>query len=225
MGIEDRAVRRKMEKEDEERYGITAEETEDYIDDRSEDRNEYDKMLEGQIVHDELTGLTNRKGLMDDLEKTLKSMRQPVRQQRLNEQPALQEFSLLSIDLDNFKGVNDALGHAAGDSALKKVAEILKYSVREADVVARLHGDEFAIFLPRANTENARTVAEKILQNLESDSELQRFGISASIGVRHIDKSSLTELITTETLIHDADLKQATAKQAGKGRIETHQEP
>jgi diguanylate cyclase (GGDEF)-like protein len=121
--------------------------------------------------------------------------------------------------------VNDALGHAAGDSALKKVAEILKYSVREADVVARLHGDEFAIFLPRANTENARTVAEKILQNLESDSELQRFGISASIGVRHIDKSSLTELITTETLIHDADLKQATAKQAGKGRIETHQEP
>lgn len=225
MGIEDRAVRRGIEKEDEERYGITTEDREDYSDERSEYRNEYDKALEGQLNHDELTGLTNRKGLTDDLEKTLKSMRQPVRQQRLNEQPALQEFSLLSIDLDNFKGVNDALGHAAGDSALKKVAEILKYSVREADVVARLHGDEFAIFLPRTNTENARTVAEKILENLESDSELNKFGIGASIGVRHVDKSSLTELITPETLIKDADLQQVTAKQTGKGRIEMHQEP
>lgn len=223
MNLE-KAVRRGIEKDDENKYGITAEEIEDYIDDRSEYRNEYDKVLEGQLIHDELTGLTNSKGFADNLEKALRAMRQSIQPQRLNEQSALQEFSLLSIDLDNFKGVNDAFGHAAGDSALKRVADILTYSVREADVIARLHGDEFAVFLPRANEENARTVAGKILENLTSDAELQRFGIGASIGIRHIDKPSLTELVTSATLIRDADLQQITAKQAGKGRIETHQE-
>lgn len=172
---------------------------------------------------DALTGLANRKGLTNELERVLKAMRQTAGKQRSNEQPALEEFSLLYIDLDNFKRLNDALGHTAGNNALKKVAEILKNSIRETEVAVRLHGDEFMAFLPRATEEGAGEVAKKILDNLKEDPELQKYGVGASIGVRHVNKSDLTELVTPETLITEADLQQVRAKQNGKGKVEIHQ--
>mgnify|MGYP003394611565 CR=1 FL=1 len=223
MGL-DKIVRRGIEKEDEERQEITAEEKEDYIEERTQYRNEYDKALEAQITIDALTGLTSRKGLTNELEKVLKSMRQTVEKQRANEQPTLEEFSLLYIDLDNFKSLNDALGHTAGDSALTRVAGTLKNSIRETEVAARLHGDEFMVFLPRATETEAGEVAKKILDSLKEDPELQKYGVGASIGVRHISKSDLTDLVTPETLITEADLQQMKAKQNGKGKVEIHQE-
>ena len=224
----DKAIRRATEKQDEEKQEITDEEKEDYIDERTQYRNEYDRVLEKQIVVDELTGLANRKGFTDELERALKSVRQSVEKQhfekqRSNEHLALEEFSLLVIDLDNFKRLNDTLGHTAGDNALKKVAEIVKKSVRQGDVSARFHGDEFAVFLPRADETNAREISGKILDNLKEDPELQKFGVSASIGVRHINTSNLTELTTPETLVTEADLQQMKAKQNGKGKVEIHQ--
>lgn len=220
----DKIVRRGMEKEDEERQEITEEEKENYIEERTAYRNEYDAALEAQVTSDALTGLTNRKGLTNELEKVLKAMRQTAEKQRANEQPALEEFSLLYIDLDNFKRLNDALGHAAGDTALQRVAGILKNSVRETEVSARLHGDEFMVFLPRADKTSAGEVAKKILEKLKEDPELQKYSVGASIGVRHINKSDLSELVTPETLIIETDLQQVKAKQNGKGKIEIHQE-
>lgn len=220
----ERSARRKIEKEDEARQGITDEEKEDYIDERTAYRNEYDKELESQITTDELTKLANRRGFVSELERALQSMRQSLQgsERRSKEQSALDEFSLLFIDLDNFKRVNDALGHAAGDSALIKVAGILRSSVRKGSVVARFHGDEFAIFLPRTNEGEAEKVAENILRNLGNDPELEKFGVSASIGARHIGKSDLTEQITAELLTDEADMLQVKAKQSGKGRIEVY---
>lgn len=227
MGIE-KAARREMEKKDEESYGITAEEREDYIDEQTAYRNEYDEKLEKQITSDELTGLANRRGFMNELESTLESMHKPLTQRfeerRSKEQaaPALEEFSLLFIDLDNFKRVNDALGHDTGDKALIRFAEILKNSVRKGSIAARFHGDEFSVFLPRTGEAEAVTVAENLLKNLESDPELKHFGVSASIGVRHIDKSNLTEEMTSKTLTGEADMQQLIAKQGGKGKVEVH---
>lgn len=221
----DKAVRRGIEKKDEERNGITAEGKEDYIDERTAYRNEYDEALERQITTDELTGLANRRGFVNELGKTLESMRQSFDQRserRSKEQPALEEFSLLFIDLDNFKRLNDARGHAAGDNALKRVAEILRNSVRKGSLEARFHGDEFAVFLPRTGEKEAEMVAENVLKNMENDLELNKFGVSASIGVRHIGKSDLTELITPESLTDEADMQQVKAKQGGKGKIEVH---
>jgi len=221
----DKALRRGMEKKDEERRGITAEEKEDYIDERTAYRNEYDKALEGQITTDDLTGLTNRRGFVNELGKAMESMRQsfyPRSERRSKEQSALEEFSLLFIDLDNFKRVNDTLGHAAGDDALKRVTEILKISVRKGSVEARFHGDEFAVFLPRTGEAEAETVAGNILKNLENDPELKKFGVGASIGVRHIGKSNLTEQMTPESLTDEADMQQLKAKQGGKGRVEVY---
>lgn len=213
---------------------MTEEEIEDHVDERTEYRNEYDANLERknaelekQAVIDTLTGLPNRKGFMDELEKALASMRQPSvpdKKQRSNEQsvPVLGEFALLFIDLDNFKRVNDDLGHDQGDVALQKTARVLERSIRKGEVAARLHGDEFAVFLPRTDEESATMVAEKILENLRGDSELQNFGIDASIGVRHIGKSDLMEGVIPATLMKDADLRQGEAKRAGKGTVVTH---
>lgn len=217
-----------MEKKDEESRGITAEEKEDYIDERTAYRNEYDEKLEKQITSDELTGLANRQGFVNELKSAMESMRRSrslhSEERRSREQVAsvLEEFSLLFIDLDNFKRVNDALGHDAGDRALIRFAEILKNSVRKGSVGARFHGDEFAVFLPRTNEAEAVAVAENVLKNMENDSELKKFGVSASIGVRHIDKSDLTEEITPKTLTDEADMQQLIAKQSGKGKVEVH---
>lgn len=217
-----------MEKKDEESRGITAEEKEDYTDERTSYRNEYDEKLEKQITSDELTGLANRHGFMNVLEKTLKSMRQSLsprlEERRSKEQvaPVLEEFSLLFIDLDNFKRVNDALGHDAGDKALIRFAEILRSSVRKESIEARFHSDEFAVFLPRTSEAEAVIVAENVLKNMENDPELNKFGVSASIGVRHIDTSNLTEEIKPETLASEADMQQLIAKQGGKGKVEVH---
>ncbi|MEK7156961.1 MAG: GGDEF domain-containing protein, partial [Patescibacteria group bacterium] len=102
MSVE-KAAHREMEKKDAESRGITAEEKEDYIDERTAYRNEYDEKLEKQITTDELTGLANRQGFVNELEKALVSMHQPrsplSEERRSKEQvaPALEEFSLLFI--------------------------------------------------------------------------------------------------------------------------------
>jgi len=224
MDIE-KAARREREKKDEEQYGIGAEEREDYIDERTEYRNAYDEAIERQITTDDLTGLANRRGFVKELGNALESMRRsidPRDERRAKELPALEEFSLLFVDLDNFKRVNDALGHTAGDDALKRVTETLKNSVRKGSMTARFHGDEFAVFLPRTKEGEAETVARNVLKNLEDDPELKKFGVSASIGVRYINKSDLTEQVTPESLTDEADMQQVKAKQGGKGKIEVH---
>jgi len=224
MDIE-KIVRREREKKDEKQYGIEAEERENYIDERTEYRNAYDEAIEIQITTDELTGLANRRGFVKELGNALESMRRsfnPHDERRAKEPSALAEFSLLFIDLDNFKRVNDALGHTAGDDALKRVAETLRDSVRKGSMAARFHGDEFAVFLPRTNEGEAETVAENVLKNLEDDPELKKFGVSASIGIRHVNKADLTEQVTPESLTDEADMQQVRAKQGGKGKIEVH---
>jgi len=187
------------------------------------DRNTY--LLE-HIGIDQLTGLKNRNAFENELGKSLQAIRTGKNREdveghsRVDGDP-LKEISLVFIDLDNFKQVNDTRGHLKGDEGLRKVAEILTKSVREADVVARFGGDEFYILLPRANAEDGKTIADKIRINIENDPKLNELGITASIGVRSVDASNLAD---STTLITHADEAAYAAKRKGKNRVEVHNE-
>jgi diguanylate cyclase (GGDEF)-like protein len=102
-------------------------------------------------TRDDLTGLFNRRHFFDQLEKEVQRAR---RYRRV--------FSLLLLDLDEFKGYNDSHGHLAGDEALKEVARLLLASTRRADIVARFGGEEFVVLLPEISALGAGVVAEKI---------------------------------------------------------------
>lgn len=104
---------------------------------------------------DSLTGLLNRRGLDTEIERTLaQSMRQGT------------SFSVLFIDLDQFKAINDTHGHDIGDQVLREVADFLKKTVRTSDIVARQSGDEFVIILPASDLLVAQYVAGKIRKGI-----------------------------------------------------------
>lgn len=136
---------------------------------------EYLEQLQYQASHDELTGLANRKHFLDKLDQATTLAR------RSN---AL--VGVLLMDLDDFKIINDSLGHCAGDDLLKAVALRLRNILRESDTVARLGGDEFAILLPCIGEANeAASVARKILQVLGQSFVIQtrEIHVGASIGI------------------------------------------
>jgi diguanylate cyclase (GGDEF)-like protein len=107
-------------------------------------------------TRDDLTGLFNRRHFFDNLEKEVQRAR---RYRRV--------FSLLLLDLDDFKGYNDTYGHLKGDEALKEIGRLLLASTRRADIVARFGGEEFVVLLPEINAQGALVVAEKIRTAVE----------------------------------------------------------
>ncbi len=167
-----------------------------------------DKHFEWQHANfDLLTGLANRHRFQDQLEHEL--MRAGRTQQPL---------ALMYIDLDGFKGVNDRLGHHAGDSLLQQVAGRLRECVRETDTVARLGGDEFAIILPDLRElAIVDRIGHKVLARLQQPFELdgQVARISASIGVALWP----TDGRTPTELIHHADRAMYEAKRLGRNQL------
>ena len=113
--------------------------------------------LEYHALHDSLTGLANRELLNDRLEQSIHN----AHQERSS-------FSILIMDLDRFKEVNDTLGHAVGDKLLQQVAQRLTTLLREVDVVVRLGGDEFSILLTTAQEKNAEGIANKIINDFHN---------------------------------------------------------
>lgn len=133
--------------------------------------------LEHQALHDPLTGLANRALFRDRLLHTLA---------RRARHPEPQLFAALFLDLDDFKDVNDGLGHAAGDELLTKVADRLRRCVREEDTLARLGGDEFAILLEQPVDQRAAdAVAARVVAAFAEPFQLrgQEVRVTASIGV------------------------------------------
>ncbi len=168
-------------------------------------RKELERQLQHQAFHDSLTGLANRALFADRLAHAMARQR------------ARRSLAVVFLDLDDFKTVNDSLGHAAGDQLLTAVAERLRGVMRPEDTVARFGGDEFAILLEETNRESARRVAERVLAALRSPFDLQGKQVFArgSAGV------AVTQSGTSpEDLLRHADLAMYTAKARGKGRIE-----
>ena len=114
------------------------------------------------------------------------------------------------LDLDQFKEVNDSMGHLAGDRLLKRVGDVLKDTLRATDVVGRVGGDEFAVFLPATGLDEARTVAEKVLATIRESAltvESQIVKTTTSIGVAEVRTRD-----TVGGLITRADLAMYHAK-------------
>ncbi|MXN43745.1 EAL domain-containing protein [Shinella kummerowiae] len=154
------------------------------------------------LASDHLTGIANRRHF----------------EEALAEQSMQGSFAVVLVDLDGFKGVNDTLGHAAGDHVLKAVAEILDSLRLEGDIVSRLGGDEFAILLD-GSRERARHYAEAAVARVSTgcffDGKPVR--ISASLGIAHIDDARMGA--TPEQMMRDADAALYVAKAAGRNCI------
>ncbi len=160
--------------------------------------------------HDPLTKLFNRRRLPVAVDTAIGAAR--------NGLPG----ALLYIDLDNFKVVNDTLGHDAGDRLLLCVADILRSSVREDDVLVRFGGDEFVIILPDCEVKDAMEIGESLRQKIEGlvFAEGERvFRVGASIGVSPIDGTK-----SAADVIGVADAACYAAKSRGRNRVELHNE-
>ncbi|MEA2297679.1 MAG: hypothetical protein QOF77_615 [Solirubrobacteraceae bacterium] len=172
------------------------------------DRKQFDGQLQHLADHDALTGLYNRRRFTEELEQALK------RAKRFGESGAV-----LFLDLDGFKFVNDSLGHAAGDEMIVRVARLLGSTVRETDTLARVGGDEFAVLLPRSDTDTASLVAEKLLAAVRRHgvaiSENRYAQVSTSIGIAPF--SGQDDLSADEVVV-EADIAMYDAKEAGKDR-------
>ncbi len=156
--------------------------------------------------HDSLTGLHNRNHFQEQLSHQINYAI------RFN-----LEGALLFIDLDQFKYINDTLGHQSGDDCLITAAQTLQSSLREVDVIGRLGGDEFGIILPRTDEEGAMQVAQNLLQNLALQTLFQdklNITLSASIGIVMfpIQNTSPSELLAR------ADAAMYTAKRNGRNQ-------
>jgi diguanylate cyclase (GGDEF)-like protein/PAS domain S-box-containing protein len=174
--------------------------------DVSERRLLEDKLTH-QAFHDALTGLPNRALLADRIEHALK------RQQRTSS-----DVALLFLDLDDFKTINDSLGHAAGDDLLVEIASRLSQNLRAADTAARLGGDEFALLLEEAKGANGATlVAQRVLEAIASPIMLGSNEVQAraSIGIVFGQPDQ-----PSGDLLRNADVAMYRAKQAGGHRFQ-----
>ncbi len=162
------------------------------------------KELQYLALHDPLTGLPNRALLADRLER---GIIEASREHR--------PLSMIILDLDRFKEINDALGHNVGDVLLKKVSVRLALVLREVDTVARLGGDEFAIILPSAGMEEACGIATLLLGTLEPPFliEDQRFSVGGSIGIAVYPEHGETSC----ALMQRADVAMYMAKRSNSG--------
>ena len=158
-------------------------------------------------THDTLTGLPNRALFHDRLRHSLAQARR--RKTRL---------ALLFIDLDNFKGINDTLGHDIGDDLLKQAAQRLREVMRDVDTVARLGGDEFTAILSDSSEEAADHVARRIIDDLSASFDIQgrSLFVSASIGVAFYPEDGTD----SATLVKSADSAMYRAKDQGRNRVE-----
>jgi diguanylate cyclase (GGDEF)-like protein len=120
-------------------------------------------------------------------------------------------FTIAYIDIDNFKQVNDTLGHSQGDNLLQSVAATIKNNTRTIDMVARFGGDEFAIFLPETNQENAKITITKVQKHLLDFVKNNNWPVTFSIGAVTCYKSC-----NLDELIKEADNLMYTVKKAGK---------
>ena len=172
------------------------------------------KKTEERIIyladHDALTGLYNRRRFQEELE------HQVAYAQRFN-----QTSTLLFIDLDQFKYINDTLGHQAGDECLLAVTRSLTGTLRNIDIMGRLGGDEFAVILPHTTINEAEVVAQHLLDKLAFKTSLpQELGthISASIGITAFPEHGTTP----SELLAKADAAMYAAKRQGRNQFHTY---
>jgi diguanylate cyclase (GGDEF)-like protein len=172
--------------------------------------SEYINRLSHQASHDALTGLTNRRAFEERLGALIGSLAH-----------GHDRHSVMFVDLDQFKIVNDTCGHAAGDELLKLVAKTLQSCLRDADVLARLGGDEFGVILQGTSLEDAADVAERLrvcLHEIDFTWRTRAFSTSASIGLIEVTDATTS----LEEALQAADVACYLAKEKGRNRVQIH---
>lgn len=162
--------------------------------------------LEDKLVRDPLTGILNRDGIANIFADTSKSQT-PI------------NLSIIFIDIDFFKNVNDTYGHNVGDKVLVQFATILKESTREIDVLARWGGEEFILACPNTELSQAVTLAEKLRVVIATSQWPEQINLTASFGVAEMGNESPTEFIGR------ADMALYSAKTKGRNRVEVAKLP
>ena len=166
--------------------------------------------LQHQASHDELTQLPNRREFVRRLELTLEYAQR-------NQQRAVLGY----LDLDQFKIVNDSVGHLAGDELLVQVTNLVQSQLRKTDTIARLGGDEFGVLIQDASIDNATATFERIIRQFETFRfhwNKQVFGIGISVGLVEIGDPG----IDGSELMSRADVACFAAKDAGRGRVHVY---
>ena len=172
--------------------------------------SEVHKEAQAMATIDSLTGLFNKRYFNDILDREFKGA---MRYQT--------PVSLIMMDLDNFKVINDMYGHQAGDAVIKEISDRLAKSLRDIDVPARYGGDELAIILPETGAEQAFFVAKRLKRLIEQNPIKHRgnsINVTASIGISSCPNSSIK---TVEDMISEADKALYDAKKCGRNRIES----
>ena len=162
--------------------------------------------------HDSLTGLFNRRRFVEELKQEIMGVSRNGT-----------SSALLFIDLDQFKYINDACGHPAGDRLIRKVADELRSSVRRDDIVGRFGGDEFVILVRRADVRTARSSAQTVLENMRRMAHIENeqvFHVHCSIGIALISGDNLLY----DDLINHADIACREAKSAGRNRLHFYEQ-
>lgn len=161
--------------------------------------------LEHQATSDVVTGLRNRRWLIDNAAAVISRARR--------EQTKL---SVISMDIDHFKSINDRFGHDAGDRALMTTGAVVQACLRPYDLAARIGGEEFAVLLPGCDKTSAAEIANRIRADLETATVLPNgTRLTASFGVYEADASS----DTLSTMLKAADANLYRAKRAGRNRV------
>lgn len=170
------------------------------------------KKQQVEAVTDGLTGLFNRREFENRMESALKQKR-----------AGLAEYAVCYVDLDQFKMVNGAYGHAAGDALLRQVGALLKSNVRLRDTVARLAGDDFGILLAGCSVDEATKMAEGFREAVGAakfEWEERVLGLSASIGVVSMSDSN----VDVASVLNAVEIACQAAKEAGRNRVHTFRE-
>jgi diguanylate cyclase (GGDEF)-like protein/PAS domain S-box-containing protein len=177
---------------------------------RLDDIHELQAKLREQVMRDPLTGMYNRRYLDDALPGEIS--------RALREQSPL---SLMMVDIDHFKRVNDTHGHQAGDEVLRMLADILRTEARRSDVACRYGGEEFVLLLPKMNLESARVRAERWRQmfaEMEVPVETGKFRCTLSVGIAVFPDHGTS----AEELLRNGDRALYLAKALGRNRVETY---
>lgn len=176
------------------------------------ERKKYEEKIQQMAFHDSLTGLPNRKLFSDRLGIVLAQARRNKK-----------KVGIVMLDLDNFKDVNDTLGHDVGDTLLKAVAERLSGTLRKSDTVARFGGDEFVLIFPDMEViEEAIQVVQKIIDRFHKPFliDTHQLVVTTSIGIAVYPNDGMDE----EILMKNADIAMYQAKQAGRARYQLYKE-
>ena len=174
-----------------------------------DERKRYEGELGYLVEHDPLTGLLNRRGFVRELTHEMAYSR------RYGGRGAV-----LFLDLDDFKLVNDTLGHNVGDEVISEVARILGERLRETDALARLGGDEFAVLLPQTSSREAQELSTSLVGSVRESCGVALPGgreVTLSIGINWFERPG--ESVTADDILIDADSAMYAAKDAGKDRF------